>query len=390
MQNVVKLFPTENPSALIDRAALTEAIGLLARLCTDAQPGPMHIRLASKPGGMALTSTNFTVQAETAIPADVDARFSAALPAATLLKLLRKGGASETVLLELLADTEELEGERFIPAKCMVRLGAASFTLDATGTDEFPEPILLDPDDDVQGFDIPAAVLWNAIDGTLDAASREETRHYLGGIYLHNHNGRLRFVATDGHRLYMQDTFVHVGKAEIAGIIPRDAAQFIAALIDGYASADPVSVRMTASLAELVYRDVAVSLRLVDGTFPDYLRVIPANPPTAATVLGVDLAAAVASLVECTAAITVKLDFAADAVTVHAGGAAGEGTTSVSCSLEGEPLSIGFSAKNLRSVIEAASPDGRRMTIRMADAVSPALVTGSIGGWTGVLMPAAM
>ncbi|HLP66733.1 MAG TPA: hypothetical protein VK181_04365 [Rhizobium sp.] len=387
MKNVVKLFSSENPTALIDRASLTATVELLASLGKNACP---TIRFSSEPGGIALTASNTIIQAETSIIADVDARFSAAIPAATLLKLLKKGGMSETVVLELVPDDEKSSAERFIPSQCTVMIGGSSFTIDVSDTDDFPEPIRHDPEQTVHRFDIPAAVLWNAIDGTIGATSTDETRHYLNGIYVYNHDGHARFVATDGHRLYMQDTNVNLGKAEIAGIIPREAATLIAAIIDGYASADPVSVEMSQSVAVAVYRDIAVTLELIDGSFPDYLRVVPTDPEKTATLHGGDFAAAVTSVIDCTGAATVKLGFSSDEVILSAKGATGQGTAMVACKFDGEPFEIGFAAKNLRSVIDGASPDGRKMAIRMADNVSPVLVTGSIGGWTGVLMPAAV
>lgn len=387
MQNVVKLFPVENPTALIDRSSLTEAVELLAKLCSASQPGTAAIRFSSEPGGIALAATNFTVMAETSLSADVDARFSAAIPAATLLKLLKKGGPSETIVLELHHDPEQPEADRFIAHKCTVTIGDTAFTVDATSTEDFPEPIRLIADERSDIFTIPAAVLWNAIDGTIGAVSTDEARYYLQGIYVHGYEGHLRFVATDGHKLYMQDTDIDISKADVAGIIPSGAARFIAALIDGHAGADPVAFEISPTMASAVYRDVAVTLKLVDGTFPDYLRVIPTDLDKTATVTGAVLDAAAAALTDCTGASNIMLTFTDDGLNLSAKGTAGEGSSSVPCVYEGEPFEIGFAAKNLRSIIDGASPDGRAMTFRMSAAEAPALVTGTIGGWTGVLMP---
>lgn len=391
MQKVVQLFTSENPSALVDRQEFTECVGLLAKLCSAKHSGPIlnHIRVSSETGGMALVATNLDIQAETSISADVDARFSTALPATTLLKLMKKGTASGTAILELLADNEEAAAaeERFVASKCAIQLAGMRFVLDAMPSDDFPEPIRHEDGAKVQRFSIASAVLWNAIDGLVDAASTDETRFYLNGIYLHSHNGQLRFVATDGHRLYIQDTNVQTGKSEVEGIIPSEGARFIASLLDGYACTDPVDVELSPGIALFSFRGVAVTLKLIDGTFPDYQRVIPAEPDKTATVAGKALNAAVISLVECTGADRIALTFSADRLAISAKGPAGAGSTDIDCAFEGEHFEIGFEARYLRSAIDAASPDGRNMRIRMIDAQSPALVTGSIGGWTGVLMP---
>ncbi|MCV9960765.1 DNA polymerase III subunit beta [Pararhizobium sp. BT-229] len=389
MQNVVKLFPSENPSALVDRAEFTETIGLLAKLASSRSAVPIlnHIRLSSEPGGLAFAATNLDIQAETSLAADVDARFSAALPAAALLKLMKKGTPSNTAILELLPDGEQSEADRFVASKCSIQLADTRFLLDVMSSDDFPNAIRHEEGAKVQRFSIASAVLWNAIDGTLDAVSTDETRYHLNGIFVHSHNGRLRFTATDGHRLYIQDTNIQTGKSEVAGILPTEGAKLIASLLDGHAGAMPAQVELSATVAVLVFRDVAVTVKLIDGTFPDYQRVIPAAPDKMATIEGAAFAAAVASLVDCTGAAHVKLAFEPQVLAISAKGATGEGSTEIACTYEGDTLQINFDAKYLRSAIDAASPDGKSLKIRMADALSPAIVTGSIGGWSGVLMP---
>ena len=387
-EKIVKLFPTENPMALIDRGALTEAVSLLSKLCSTSKSETASIRFSSEVGGIALASTNLSVLAETSIAADVDARFSAAIPAATLLKLLKKGGASETIILELHHDPAQTEVDRFIAHKCTVAIGNASFIVEAFSTDDFPSPIRRGDDEEPYGIEVPAAVLWNAIDGTINAASSDQTRPNLNGINVHRHDGHLRFVATDGHKLYIQDTDIPVSDNEVSGIIPTDAAKFIAALIDGHAGADPVRFEISRSTATAIYRDVAVSMKLLDGSFPDYLRVLPTANGKVGVMVGAALDAAVAALTECTGASSVKLSFGDDGLQLSAKGPAGEGSSCIPCSYEGDAFEICFDAKNLRSIIDGATPDGKAMTIRMSDATSPTLVTGTIGGWTGVLMPA--
>lgn len=388
-ENVVKLFTTENPSALADRAELTECISLLARLCGGKQSISIlnHIRFASESGGVALTATNGDIQAETSVAADVDARFSAALPATALLKLMKKGTPSSTAILELLADETDPEAERFVAGKCAIQLASTRFVLDAMSTDEFPEPIRHVDGDKVQRFSIASAVLWNAIDGTIDAVSTDQTRFYLNGVYIHSHHGHLRFATTDGHRLYIQDTNVQTSKSEIAAILPTEGARFVASLLDGYAGADPVKVEISSSVAVFIFREVAVTVKLVDGSFPDYQRVIPAEPDKMVTIAGGELSALAASLVECTGAGILRLRFSAEQLLMSADGNLGRGTTGMACEYHGDEFDIAFDARNLRSAIEAASPDGRNMRLRMVDAISPAIVSGSVGGWTGVLMP---
>jgi len=134
------------------------------------------------------------------------------------------------------------------------------------------------------------------IDKTQFAISTEETRYYLNGIYLHTLEveGRslLRAVATDGHRLARVDTAAPAGAAGMPGVIvPRKAVAEIQKLLeDGEAE---VAVELSATKIRVATEAVVLTSKLIDGTFPDYQRVIPGGNDKRLTVDKGDFAASV-------------------------------------------------------------------------------------------------
>ena len=122
--------------------------------------------------------------------------------------------------------------------------------------------------------------LRRLVDKTRFAISTEETRYYLNGIYLHaaksNGIAMLRAVATDGHRLAQVESPLPEGAAGMAGvIIPRKTIAEIRKLIDE--TAEDVQIALSDTKIRFAFDGGVLTSKLIDGTFPDYQRVIPAD-----------------------------------------------------------------------------------------------------------------
>src|SRR5690606_904429 len=129
-----------------------------------------------------------------------------------------------------------------------------------------------------QEFELDAADLKRLIDKTRFAISTEETRYYLNGIYVHTAQGggapTLRAVATDGHRLAQAELPLPPGAEGMPGvIIPRKTVHELHRLIEDTSGAIKVGVSPTKVRFEI--GTVTLTSKLIDGTFPDYGRVIP-------------------------------------------------------------------------------------------------------------------
>ena len=113
------------------------------------------------------------------------------------------------------------------------------------------------------------------IDKTLFAVSPDEARYNLSGVYIEAPRaGKARMVATDGHRLSMIDRTVPGFAMQGGAIIPRKGLAELRKLLDQAGDAE-VKLLLDGQLAWLKRGATEVSMRLVEGEFPDYRGVMP-------------------------------------------------------------------------------------------------------------------
>jgi DNA polymerase-3 subunit beta len=170
--------------------------------------------------------------------------------------------------------TLDATGDR---AVLVIRAGRSKFTLQTLPESDFPD---LAAGDMTHAFMLPAADLKRLIDKTQFAISTEETRYYLNGIYLHvageGATAKLRAVATDGHRLAQVEFPAPNGTDGMPGvIIPRKTVGEVHRLIED--PAGEVRIELSATKIRFSLGPVVLTSKLIDGTFPDYGRVIPAG-----------------------------------------------------------------------------------------------------------------
>jgi DNA polymerase-3 subunit beta len=218
-------------------------------------------------------------------------------------------------------------------------------------------------------FQLPATDLKGIIDRTRFAISNEETRYYLNGIYFHSatSNGTqvLRGVATDGHRLARVEVPLPKGAADIPGVIvPRKTVGEVRKLLDE--SDGSVDIELSDTRIRFATGNVTLVSKLIDGTFPDYERVIPT---------GNDKSRAI------------KLAVAKGVVTLSATSPdAGSATEEIEVEYKAAALEIGFNSRYLLDITEQIT--GAEARFLMADAGSPTLVRdGADESALYVLMP---
>jgi DNA polymerase-3 subunit beta len=124
-------------------------------------------------------------------------------------------------------------------------------------------------------WDMPTADFRAALEAVAFAISTEETRYYLNGIYMHMPEaGTLRMVATDGHRLGRHDVSVPMTEAIPGVIVPHKCVKHLLKLT-GKGSPDTLKVIVNTVKVMFIIGNVTVLSKLIDGTFPDYNRVMP-------------------------------------------------------------------------------------------------------------------
>ena len=253
----------------IDRAALLRAVNHIQSVVEKRNTIPIlaNVLLKADDGVLQLAATDMDLEIDEAVAAEIDQSGATTVPAHMLHDILRKLPEGSSVSLVLDADGHTMT----------VKAGRSVFKLSCLPTADFPE---IGSGELPTEFALPAAELRTLIDRTRFAMSSEETRYYLNGIYIHalDQDGVrvLRAVATDGHRLARFEMPCPEGAQDMPGIIlPRKAVLELRKLIDE--AADTITIRVSESKMRFSFDHIVLTTKLIDGTFPDYERVVPKN-----------------------------------------------------------------------------------------------------------------
>ena len=216
------------------------------------------LRVASEK--LYLTATDMDMDIVTTAPCSISSEGATTIPAHLLFEIVKKlpEGAEVQFLVE--------------DGHAQVRAGRSSFHLPTLPVEDFPA---INSSDMPVTFSLTAPDLRNLIDTTKFAVSTEETRYYLNGIYVHfADTTNLTAVATDGHRLALSQMKSPVGAESMpAVIVPRKAISELRKLLDD--EPQEVDIRLSETRAEFCVGDIRLTTKLIDGSFPDYKRVIP-------------------------------------------------------------------------------------------------------------------
>ncbi|TMJ10829.1 MAG: DNA polymerase III subunit beta [Alphaproteobacteria bacterium] len=251
--------------ATIERAALLRSLGHVQSVVERRNTIPILSNVlieARESGGLRLMATDLDLQINETVEAEVQQPGATTVSAHTLFDIARK--LPEGSQVEISAS----EG------KMQVNAGRARFNLSTLPRDDFP---VIAEGDLPTRFELPAATLRQIIDKTRFAISTEETRYYLNGIFLHVSDEEkpvLKAAATDGHRL-ARVTVDRPGGAEGMPdvIIPRKCVAELRKLLD---EADGmVQISLSETKVRFGLGNAILTSKLIDGTFPDYSRVIP-------------------------------------------------------------------------------------------------------------------
>ncbi len=248
--------------ATIERATLLKSLSHVQSVVERRNTIPILSNVlieAREDGSIRLMATDLDLQVDESVPANVATPGATTVSAHTLFDIVRK--LPEGSQVELNA----AEG------KMQLSAGRARFNLSTLPRDDFP---VIAEGELPTRFELPAATLRQIIDKTRFAISTEETRYYLMGIFLHVADDALKAAATDGHRLAR----VTVAKPDGADgmpdvIVPRKCVAELRKLLDELEGT--VEVSMSPTKIRFGLGSAVLTSKLIDGTFPDYNRVIP-------------------------------------------------------------------------------------------------------------------
>ena len=358
----------------IERTALLKSLAHVQSVVERRNTIPIlsNVRLdAGDDGKVHLTATDMDLAIVESAGADIGQGGATTTPAHTLYDIVRK--LPEGAQVEISSGTTDGQLE--------LRSGRSRFTLTCLPVEDFP---IMAEGDLPHQFSLSAAALRRLVDKTRFAISTEETRYYLNGIFVHAADvdgvACLRAVATDGHRLARVDMDLPAGAAEMPGVIvPRKTVAELRKLIDE--SEAEVAIALSETKIRFATDNAVLTSKLIDGSFPDYERVIPSGNDKLMQVDNKAFAEAVdrVSTISTEKSRAIKLSLDKGKVTLSAASPdAGTASEELDAEYDEAPIEIGF---NSRYVLDMASQiEGEGVEFLLADAASPTLVRDSGDG----------
>ena len=351
----------------IERASLLKALSHVQSVVERRNTIPIlsNVLLQADGGALQLSATDLDMEIRDEAEAQVNGGGQITAPAQTLYEIVRKLPDGADVQLGFTGDDPRLS----------IQAGRSRFNLPVLPAGDYPvmsseglsSTLSLEKDD-----------LVRLIDKTRFAISTEETRYYLNGLYLHtvSEGGetKLRAVATDGHRLALAEMPAPEGAAGLPGvIIPRKTIQEARRLLDDVSGA--VEMQVSPAKVRFAFARAALTSKVIDGSFPDYVRVIPKGNDKVVIVDNDLLARAVDRVATISAekSRSVKLSIEPGRMTLTVRNMeAGQAVEELEIDYDGAAFDIGFNARYLLDVCGQIT--GEQAEIRFADPSSPTLV----------------
>ena len=327
-----------------------------------------NIVLSAENNELSLSSTNLDIFCSDKIDAEIVTSGEISVPAITFFEIVKRLPSGSDVILSMADEDTEL----------VLKCGRSKFNLSTLKTEDFP---ILSDKDLSTNFVISADELSRMIDKTKFAISNEETRYYLNGIFFHKAESNsikfLRAVATDGHRLAQYDIPLPQGADEITGIIiPKKTVFELRKVLDD-ADGD-VSVSLNENKIKFSFNNLKIISKVIDGTFPDYTKVIPQNNDkkfktnNSELKNAIDRVSAVA-INEETKSKAIKLTIENNKLNLSVESQSkGSAKEEIDISYNNEKVDIGFNSRYLQDICNEV--DGDEIDVNLLDSISPAII----------------
>ncbi len=371
---------------VVERQLLMNGLSLVQGIVERRNTVPIlgHVLIEPEAQSIRLAATDLEVGISTQVPCKSGKEKSLTLNARKLFEIVRETEGEEFSINSLDNDWVEL--------KC----GRSRFKM--MGLDPRSFPAMPSQSTKADGprksvkaaLTISAAVLATMIDKTIFAVSPDEARYNLSGVYLEAHDaGKARMVATDGHRLSMIDRVVPGFAMEGGTIIPRKGLTELRKLLDQGGDSE-VKLLLDGQLASLKRGPTEVSMRLVEGEFPDYRGVVPKQTKYRIKVGRDALQASIkrAAIFSNERYHGVKLALSAGSLTVSSTSPEmGEASETIDIDYRGDEFAVGFNAAYLLQAL-AVVPAESEIDLGLSDEASPGLLrTPSDSEFSYVVMP---
>ncbi len=365
----------------VERGALLKALGHVQSVVERRNTIPIlsNVLIQAAKGKLTLTATDLDIEIVESLPSDVLRNGAATAPAHMLYDIVRKMPDGAQVQAELLTGDS---------GRLAVSAGSIRFELACLPQEDFPQ---VSAGALPHKFRLDASDLMALVDKTRFAISTEETRFYLNGIYVHvaeDKDKTLRAVATDGHRLARYDLELPDGAAGMPGIIvPRKTVAELRRLLED--SEGAIEIGLSDTKIQFTFSGVQLTSKLIDGSFPEYQRVIPTNNDKVLMLDAKEFSHAVdrVSTISADKTRAVKLNIDKDSVTLSVvNPESGTATEDLGANYSAEAIEIGFNARYLLDI--TGQVEGKEVRFLLADSGSPTLIEDTDDARTlYVLMP---
>jgi DNA polymerase III subunit beta len=364
----------------VERTELVKSLSHVHRVVERRNTIPILANVLIRAGknGLELKATDLDLEIVETLPAEVKQAGATTVPAHMIYDIVRK--LPEGAQIELQSGNDR--------GSLAIRAGRSRFTLQSLPETDFPD---LAAGELPHRFSLATSDLKRLVDKTQFAISTEETRYYLNGIYLHaveEKPVKLRAVATDGHRLAQVEMPAPKGASGIPGVIvPRKTVAEVQRLVED--GGEEVEIELSPAKIRFSFNKVVLTSKLIDGTFPDYVRVIPAANDKTLVVERAEFAAAVdrVSTVSSERGRAVKLSLTSGKLTLSVTNPdSGSATEELEVEYDADALDIGFNSRYLLDI--TAQLEGEKAELKLADPGSPTLLRDQDAtGALYVLMP---
>ncbi|UPH71980.1 DNA polymerase III subunit beta [Abyssibius alkaniclasticus] len=339
--------------ASIERSALLRAMGRAQSVVERRNTIPIlgNVLIEAEGAQIAFRATDLDIEVVDRTAAVVERAGATTVGAHTLHEIVRK--LPDGAMIELHDDGAS--------GRLEVRAGRSHFSLATLPREDFP---IMASSEYACNFAAKAPMLRRLFDKAKFAISTEETRYYLNGVYMHSAEGKLRCVATDGHRLARIDADLPEGAEDLPGVIvPRKTVGELRKLLDD----DDAQIAVSVSETKIRFAtpEITLTSKVIDGSFPDYTRVIPTGNTKRMEVDAAEFAQAVdrVSTVSSERSRAVKLVLEDDRLILSVNAPdAGAADEELAVAYQDERLEIGFNAKYL---LEIASQVDRENAVFM-------------------------
>jgi DNA polymerase-3 subunit beta len=367
--------------ATLERTALLKALGHVHRVVERRNTIPIlsNVLIEAQGSKLTLKATDLDLEATESVTADIAQEGGTTVPAHVIYEIVRKLPEGAQVSLEMSGDVGQL----------LLRSGRSRFHLQCLPTSDFPDLAIGELS---HRFTLKAGDLKKLIEKTQFAISTEETRYYLNGIYLHTTEkdgaNVLRAVATDGHRLARVELPAPEGSAGMPGVIvPRKAVSEVQKLLEDLTQ--DIVVELSTVKARFTFGEVVLTTKLIDGTFPDYARVIPTGNDKRLVVEKAPFANAVdrVSTISSERGRAIKLSISDGRLVLSVNNPdSGSASEEIEVDYDSTPFDIGFNSRYLLDI--ANQLDGDTALMKLADSGSPTIIQDRDGASAlYVLMP---